>query len=340
MLPSACLVFDEQRHDLSYVRYQGDHGAIHDLDAGVALGRMREQRSTTETTAMTASTVEREDDALWNLSAYARAALRPRRLDRFTLHTAVGVDAHQELLSSESAVNSDGMLLPRARGKFLDGSTHGSVAASGFGELRLGSALSATMGMRLSAVRSRVAADPETGAAPFTSSQLVPVTSAGARVRIAGPVSAVVNVDQGFRAPNLYDLTAQSGDAGPGYQLPNPALTAESSLTIEAGLKIEASRVQASGFVHRTRIRDFITREAAICPAALADRCGDSATVFRTTNASRRAARPGGSRAHSPGRGHPGRERGHMDPRRQPARRPYGRAPAQGPAPARHGHGA
>ena len=95
----------------------------------------------------------------------------------------------------------------------------------------------------------------------------------------------MINVDQGFRAPNLYDLTARSGDAGPGYQLPNPALAAESSLTIEGGVKVEAERVQATGFVYRTHIRDFIARRATTCPAALADQCGSADAVFQAVNA-------------------------------------------------------
>jgi outer membrane receptor protein involved in Fe transport len=281
--PASCLVFDEQFHDLTYVRFRGSSGPLRLVDAGVAVGRVHERRSDTDHEA---GTVERELDQVWSLSAHARGSLRPWRIGRAALYVTAGMDGHGERISS-TAVEGDmeDALVPQLRGKFLDGSTHGTLALFGFGELRLGARVGMTAGLRLATTRSRVAADPETRASGFVSRQTLPVASAGARLHIAGPVSAVINVDRGFRAPNLYDLTARSGDAGPGYQLPNPMLTAESSVALEGGLQVRTDRLQWSGFLYRTRIRDFITREPTVCPVTLTERCGDAGAVFRMVNA-------------------------------------------------------
>ena len=183
--PDECLVFDEQLHDLSYLRYRGDHGRIHDLDLGVALSRVREQRSQRDGAAgVTESVTDRERDQLWSVSAHARAALRPWRLGRAMFHLAAGVDGHGERLGSAATAIMEGDRVPRVRGKFLDGSSHGALAAFGLGELRLGRMLGMSAGLRLSATRSYVAPDPETGAAGFATWQALPVASAGAHARV------------------------------------------------------------------------------------------------------------------------------------------------------------
>lgn len=136
-----------------------------------------------------------------------------------------------------------------------------------------------------------MSADPESGAPGFVRWQMLPVGSAGLVARVLGPVSLAVHVDQAFRAPNLYDLTASSGSAGPGYQLPNPALEAETARSLEAGIQVRSRRVVADVFGYVTDLRDFITREQTSCPPELADRCGDAGAVFGAVNADAAAIR-------------------------------------------------
>jgi outer membrane receptor protein involved in Fe transport len=280
--PASCLVFDEQFHDMAYLRYQGAHGPIGIVDTGVAVGRLHERRSQHEREA---DSITRELDEIWSVSARARASLRPWRIGPAALHVTTGLEGSSEHIDSTAVRASQGTRAPLSRGKFLDGSSYSTLAMFGFGELRLGEDIGATAGVRLSSTRSRVTADPSTGAAGFVAWQTLPVASAGVRARIAGPLSVTLGVDQGFRTPNLYDLTATTGDAGPGYQLPNPGLAAESSLSFEGGLRWQTERLQLAGYVHHTRIRDFITRAPSMCPPELADRCGDAGDVFRMVNA-------------------------------------------------------
>lgn len=282
------LVFDRQEYDLTYVRYRGAYGPVHDLTAGVALSRTGEQRSQHDAIA---DMVERERDRVLGVSAYARATFSPWRVGAATLHGAVGVDGYREGLASEAAIEARDRTNALLRGKFLDGSSQAALGAHGVAELRVGERVSFDMGLRLSANRARVSADPESGASGFVMWQTLPVGSAGVVTRVAGPVSLAVHVDRAFRAPNLYDLTARSSSAGPGYQLPNPALEAETAGSLEAGIQVRSRRLVADVFGYVSNLRDFITREQTSCPPELADRCGDADAVFRAVNADAAAIR-------------------------------------------------
>jgi outer membrane receptor protein involved in Fe transport len=66
-------------------------------------------------------------------------------------------------------------------------------------------------------------------------------------------------VAQGFRAPNLYDLT-NVGPIPSGIVVPNPSARPEKSWTYEAGLRVHAGGASAELVAYRTSITDFIDR--------------------------------------------------------------------------------
>lgn len=280
--PEECLVFDEQFYDVTYLRYRGRHGRLGLVEAGLALARTHERRSNTD---LVSDSVDRELDVVWSLSGLGRAILPSWRLGFARVRLSTGFDVQAEHLSSAARVEANGTTTERPRGKFLDGAQTASAALFALADTTLGRRLGATFGGRLSATFADIPDDPDSGASGFQSRIAVPVGSLGVRVRVAGPLHAALNVDQGFRAPNLYDLTAQTGGSGPGYQLPNPDLAAESSLTTEIGLELRQEHVAVSGFAYQTRIDDFIAREPTECPAQLIDRCGDAEAVYRAINA-------------------------------------------------------
>lgn len=74
-------------------------------------------------------------------------------------------------------------------------------------------------------------------------------------------------VSQGFRAPNLSDLTrfdiARSGE----LEVPSPALTPERFTSFEVGVKTHQARVSGHAVYFYTRIADLIDRLAADNPA-------------------------------------------------------------------------
>lgn len=277
-----CLVFDEQFYDMAYVRYRGRHGRLGLVDAGLALARTHERRSTTDHVG---GAVERELDVVWSLSGIGRAVMPSWRLGGALVRVSAGFDMQAERLASRASVDVNGASTARARGKFLDGAHTGSAALYALADATVRDIVGVTAGARMSAALADIPDDPDSMAPGFKLRLAVPVASLGARLRIVGPLHAAVNVDQGFRAPNLYDLTAQTGGSGPGYQLPNPALSAETSLAAEVGLAWQQESVQISAFAYQMRIDDFIAREPTACPAELLDRCGDADNVYRAVNA-------------------------------------------------------
>lgn len=78
---------------------------------------------------------------------------------------------------------------------------------------------------------------------------------------------AFAGVSQGFRAPNLSDLTrldiARSGE----LEVPSPGLEPEYFTSFETGLKMQLSRASAQLAVFHTRITDMIDRFPADNPA-------------------------------------------------------------------------
>ena len=68
------------------------------------------------------------------------------------------------------------------------------------------------------------------------------------------------SIAQGFRAPGLEDL-ANQGDFASGFELPNPELGAERSLSVETGVTHEALDRSSSATLYATRLDDAIGRQ-------------------------------------------------------------------------------
>jgi iron complex outermembrane receptor protein/hemoglobin/transferrin/lactoferrin receptor protein len=288
--PLDCRYFDEQFYDLAYLRYEGPGLGVPELDLGAAFASTHERRSRVRAAR---DSVQHELDRVLTFAIQGRAALPARELGNSTrLRTSLGAESYLDTLASEAAseVMSTGERTGDVRGKYLDGSTYFTGAAFGFAELAIDEHLSVTAGLRATVVRAGVASDPEGGTAGFSQIFALPVAAGGVRVRLTEGLHLVGNLDQGFRAPNLDDLSARSSE-GPGYQLPNPELDAETSITFEAGAILRRARVQASAFVYQSYIDGFIARDPATCPAELFAQCGDAQSVFRLINAERAETR-------------------------------------------------
>jgi iron complex outermembrane receptor protein/hemoglobin/transferrin/lactoferrin receptor protein len=277
-----CRFFDQQVLDLGYARWAAARvGPLRDLEAGVAVSRTLEERSRIRTSRLP----ELERDRVLTLQYYARASPVSQPLgEGAALQISAGTDGFVDLLASEARTGEGPVATPALRGKYLDGSRYGSAAVFGFGELVVGPALAFTAGARLSYSRAQVAADPEGLTPAFADDHAVPVAGGGVRVVLADGVWLVGNLDQGYRAPNLDDLTASSSE-GPGYQLPNPSLVPERSLSLEGGAVVRHPRFAGALFGYQTYIDDVITRTPSTCPVDMANRCDDAPNVFQLTNA-------------------------------------------------------
>ena len=99
-----------------------------------------------------------------------------------------------------------------------------------------------------------------TGPLLIDSRQSALTGAAHALFRVTSAFEIVGGVGQGFRAPNIDDLTIL-GRTGSRFEVPNPALTPESSVNLEAGVRGRSLGLAGSGTYFLTSIDGLIQRE-------------------------------------------------------------------------------
>lgn len=152
-----------------------------------------------------------------------------------------GLDASYEWIESAKWIRFAQPPLVRAlsRGQYVDGATYGQAGVFVAPSVDWGP-LQARTGLRVGYFEAASPGDPESASARFDRSFTPIVLNAG--LEYGRGWSALINVEQGFRAPNLDDLTARQS-TGQGYQLENPDLAPERALTLEGGVRARTRRL-------------------------------------------------------------------------------------------------
>ncbi len=102
-------------------------------------------------------------------------------------------------------------------------------------------------------------------------------------------LSLVANVAQGFRAPNLDDISKFGpGKGGAFYDVPNPALQPEHNLSFDVGVKMQSSHARLQAAFFYSHLSDLmIRRPAEFFGKQFIVEGEDSLRVFRKENAGR-----------------------------------------------------
>lgn len=83
--------------------------------------------------------------------------------------------------------------------------------------------------------------------------------SAGVLYQVIEPVSLVVNVARGFRAPSAPDLFANGFHEGTrAFERGDPNLAVETSLNVDAGVRVSARNLTGEATVFVNRVNDYI----------------------------------------------------------------------------------
>jgi len=212
---------------------------------------------------------------------------RAAPLPAIELGGSYGLDAYLDTIRSRAwNVYTDvGVVSPLSRGQYLDGARYLTSGLWSEGKMTLFRRLELRGGGRLSYAAARASGDLASASAAVDRRWVAPVGSAGASVRASEWLRLLVGVDQGFRAPNLDDLTSRQ-QTGPGFQLENPALAPERASSLEAGFKVESAFVELAFFAFESRISGMVARApiaVSACPGQT-DGCGASQTVFQLVN--------------------------------------------------------
>ncbi len=246
--------FDPQVRQLSYARLQyfTDNRWARTVTASASLQRSRERR---ERQAGGSSVLVTEQDTVRVLGGSFEVRSTPT-----PGWTAIsGMDVYQDAVGSwrRDTDLSSGSVTDK-RGLYPDGA--GAVSAAAFTQSSLTAGrLNVDLGARYTYGR-LTARDATFGDLHVTPQSLV--GSAAAGVEIAPGWRLLGSLVQGFRAPNLDDLSTL-GAFDYGIEVPSPGLDPERSLGVEVGLHVRRETASLSAAIHRTRLSDLIDRVSA-----------------------------------------------------------------------------
>ena len=288
-----CLEYDEQFRTLVYAAYDRVEGPApaETIRATLSYQRQHEDREldrgTPSTTRLTGI------DNVHTLGGSVR--IKTRRFEPAPwaeVGVDYGVDAYYDRISSQASLVFDDVMIASdlSRGQYLDGAQY--LTSGAWSDLRLEfwDALRFRGGGRWAVAAAQAEGDPESESATVGETWTALVGGAGVAVDAVPWLTFATNVDQGFRAPNLDDLTSRQ-QTGPGFQFENPDLEPERSLTVEGGVQVRVPWLELDGWVYRTTIRNLIgrvSRTVEDCPMNDPG-CGASQTRFQLANFSGQA---------------------------------------------------
>jgi iron complex outermembrane receptor protein/hemoglobin/transferrin/lactoferrin receptor protein len=264
-----CLNYDEQFRTLIYGALDGRLGALaHDARLTLSYQRQHERRSLTRPRSFVLNGGRDDVDTLG--VAY-KATTRTTELgEHVKLRGRYGFDYYKDTVSSAAWLIFTDVDITRlrSRGQYIEGSTYAWGGAFLEAEAELFERGVVRAGGRASHIQARSPADAESGTLAIDARWAPLVGHIGLEWWAAPWLTVLANADQGFRAPNLDDLTSRQS-TGPGFQIENAALGPEQGWTYEVGARARTKRVQADVWGYRGGLNDSISRiyrEASDCP--------------------------------------------------------------------------
>lgn len=264
-----CLTFLEQFRTLAYVAIRGDAGPDwRDIDVTLSYQRQHELRSL-DRPASFAINHFRDDVDTYGFAA--RASTRTfDTIPDVQVGFRLGGDAYVDHVASSSTLTFTdlGIVQPLSRGQYSDGAVFAQLGLFLETELTIVRVLHVRGAVRGALAGARASAEPESGTRAVRQDFSAIVGRVGAELDVAPELELLLNVDQGFRAPNLDDLTSRQ-QAGPGFQFESPDLRPETSYTYELGARVRTPEVQLEAWAYATQLDNAITRalrEASDCP--------------------------------------------------------------------------
>lgn len=265
-----CLEFEEQFRTQVYAKAELTPGfaALNLLTATAGYQRQHERRRLARVGPLSVGAINggRDDIDIWSARVDAETA-GIDLLDGLRLRVAYGADGSHESVDSAAWTTLVRLDITRvaSRGQYLNGSTFVQGGAFVAPRLEIGRDWSLRTGGRVAAASVEAPADSESETRAVDQTWVTGVGNAGLSWRGVDGLEVLLNVEQGFRPPNLDDLTARQ-PTGRGFQLENPDLEPERSLTGELGLRWRWRGVRAEAWAYQMWLFDLMERRPADCP--------------------------------------------------------------------------
>lgn len=269
-------VFDPQTRELAYLRHTARPAkpALARLETTLSFAIQREGRAQRRRLSggQPDSLVERVRDDVFTPGVSVVGSSLAALLGRPVALTW-GADLYRDRLASSGTITNltSGATTPLTRpsgsgaipsGRFPDGGTMARVGLFASLESELHPSVRLSAGARWSTFRTAANVGDDFGGAVVNRAAAL-TGQAGLVVQVAPRWWLATRVAQGFRAPNLYDLT-NVGPVPGGVQLPNPDARPERSVTAEMGLRRFARRGAFEFTVYHMRIADFMDRAPGV----------------------------------------------------------------------------
>ncbi|MEE8116126.1 MAG: TonB-dependent receptor [Gemmatimonadales bacterium] len=264
-------IFEPQTRQLAFARYRAEPGrpSLLTIEATASLVIQREgrRRRRLEDNGLPATILQRTRDDVYTPGVSLVGSSLIHGGHR-SVWLTWGGEAYRDHLSSRGRRESlagtsvelfrstqDGRI---ATGRFPDGATMDRVGVFLSADAEVVPRVRLSVGGRWSGFRSVADVGLDLGGAVENEAAAL-TGQIGAVVTIAAPLSIALRLAQGFRAPNLYDLT-NVGSVPGGVVLPNPNAQPEESLSSEASVRLHDKRTAIDVTVYRTVIDGFIDR--------------------------------------------------------------------------------
>lgn len=283
-----CLTYDEQFRTLVYAAYEASEGpsAAESVRVTTSYQRQHEDRVFNRGTPSVTTLLGRDDVNTIGVGLQIRT--RDFDLGQWVrIHGRYGADSYVDWLASDASLRFDDTQVstPLTRGQYVDGSRYTTSGAFAEAHTDIAEVLRVRAGGRVALADALSSGDAASETSAVDDTWVTAVGMAGVAVDPVPWLSFFINADQGFRAPNLDDLTSRQ-QTGPGFQFENANLDPERALTLEGGMGIDLNVFQFDAWVFRTRIEDLVGRvpvEAEMCPQET-PQCGASQTRFQVNN--------------------------------------------------------
>ncbi len=254
-----CLQFNHENRSLAYFALRGDVvPAVQDLDLRISLQGYDED---VERSRPTSFVSQRWRTQIVTEGVAFSARSPSWEHDDWSMFLSYGGETYADLVDAEAqqTFTDIDLTFELSRGAYLNGSKYQTSGAFSQVTLAHSDWVELRGGGRASHVRARAPADPESGTGAVDQRHTAFVGQAGTTFHANSAVDLSLNYDQGFRAPNLDDLTARQ-QVGPGFQFENADLNPERAHTLELGIAARLPWLSIDVWAFGTRIQNAITR--------------------------------------------------------------------------------
>ncbi len=258
-----CLNYDEQFRTQVYSRLnvRPNTKAMKTLWAGISFQRFHEKRTNHREQYINAGR-----DNLNQYELRVRAKTQTARLDDLKLSMRYGIDGSSEFVSSKAwdTIVRSQITRGKSRGQYLEGSSYHQMGLWLSPELKWNHLL-LSLGGRQHITQANAPADEQSLTKGIDRLWLSKAFNIGLKWDISKNWALKISFDQGFRPPNLDDLTARQ-ITGQGYQIENPDLRPEKSNTYEIGIDGSIGKFSTHLWLYYSALRDLIEKRSVTCP--------------------------------------------------------------------------